>query len=195
MDDPDAFDEEWEDEANGNSSNPEINETSETKGSVSESPRLPTHDEDDAVEAMSSRLSSVRIEADPSAALSNEEARQTLLSRRNTRRASPPHANQIGQPVTERFENTTSSPSLNFQNYLRPITPSQPLIPDHISNASEEFLSDLSTSTPPGILIPVNDGPMTPTNNAGPFIFDGSAGRAAAGRAAIGLSQETQSAA
>ena len=191
MDNPDAFDEEWEDEPNGNGSNPEVNEASGTRDLGTDRPRLPTHDEDDdAIEGMSARLTTVRIEADPAAALSHEEPRQTILSRRNARRVSPPYAQSIPEWVED-----PSTPSPDFQNYLRPITPSQPLISDRTSSASEEFPLDLSTSTPQGMLVSINDGPMTPTNNAGPFVFDGSAGRAGGRRAAANMSQETESAA
>ena len=144
---------------------------------------------------MSSRLSSVRIEADHAAALANpqsEKPKQTLLSRRNARRVSPPYVHRIGEPIPERSEDTSSSSS-NFQDYLRPITPTQPLMPDDESTPNNEFASALRTSPPLDILM--SDGPMTPTNNAGPFVFDGSAGRAEGRGAAIGLSVETESAA
>ncbi len=139
------------------------------------------------MEAMSSRLSSVRLEADASAVLSsgqNEAPKQSLLSRRNARRVSPPYAHGIGEPIPERSEDTSSSSS-NFQNYLRPITPSQPLMPDDGLMPNDEFPPALGASTPSDIL--VADGPMTPRNNAGPFVFDGSAGRAGAWRTAISL--------
>ncbi len=195
VDDPDALEEEWEDEPNEHSPSPEVNEGSEMNGVVSETARLPNHDEDESLETMSARLTSVILEADPSAVLSSsqtEESKQTLLSRRNARRVSPPYAHRIGEPIPERFEGTSNSSS-NFHNYLRPITPTQPLMPDDGVSPNDEFPSSIRTSTPSDIL--ASDGPMTPTNNAGPFVFDGSAGRAGGRRAAISLSQETESAA
>ena len=200
VDDPDALDEEWEDEANENGSNPELNETPETNGVVSENTKSLSRDEDGTMQGVSSRLSSVRVEADPSAVLSNtqsEEPRQTLLSRRNARRVSPPYAQRlVGEPIPERRSednHSNSSPNSTFQNYLRPITPTQPLMPDDDLTPNEEFASALNASTPSDML--VSDGPMTPTNNAGPFVFDGSAGRAGSRSMAPGLSAETQSAA
>jgi len=195
VDDPDTFDEEWEDEPNENGSDPETNGVPQTNGVSSESARLLSHDEDESMEAMSSRLSSVRIEADPSAALSNaqnEEPKPTLFSRRTSRMTSPTYTHQVGQTIPERSENT-SSPSSDFQNYLRPITPTQPLIPEDDLTPNDGFGSPLRASTPSDML--VSDGPMTPTNNAGPFVFDGSAGRAGGRRTTVNLSAETESAA
>ncbi|KAL9101300.1 MAG: hypothetical protein Q9163_003435 [Psora crenata] len=53
--------------------------------------------------------------------------------------------------------------------YLRPITPTQPVM----GNAEP----DQTKPQTPTIDMLVNEGPMTPTNTAGPFVFDGSAGR------------------
>lgn len=53
--------------------------------------------------------------------------------------------------------------------YLRPITPTEPLMED-------EGLDRTHSRTPTMEML-VTEGPMTPTNTAGPFVFDGSAGR------------------
>ena len=53
--------------------------------------------------------------------------------------------------------------------YLRPITPTEPLV-------ESESMDRTHTQTPTVEQL-VNEGPMTPTNTAGPFVFDGSAGR------------------
>ena len=67
--------------------------------------------------------------------------------------------------------------------YLRPITPTEPLMGDN------EFSRNRTQTSTMDML--VTEGPMTPTNTAGPFVFDGSAGRAS-GR---GLSDDTTAAA
>lgn len=76
----------------------------------------------------------------------------------------------------------------NYASHLRPITPTEHILQEDVTpNGSPSALAtgaDLST-----------DGPMTPTNNAGPFVFDGSAGRAAGRRTVAGMVQETESAA
>lgn len=80
-----------------------------------------------------------------------------LLSRRGARRISPPFP-----PITE-------TRSLSGSAHLRPITPTQIF--------SGDSLDEASLRTPTTDML-IHDGPMTPTNNAGPFVFDGSAGRA-----------------
>ncbi|KAG8530340.1 uncharacterized protein KY384_004842 [Bacidia gigantensis] len=55
-------------------------------------------------------------------------------------------------------------------SFLSPIVPTQPLM------SSEETLEGQHSGTPTMDML-VNEGPMTPTNTAGPFVFDGSAGR------------------
>jgi len=47
----------------------------------------------------------------------------------------------------------------------------------------------------PGAIELLADGPMTPTNNAGPFVFDGSAGRTAGHSAAAAVAQNAERAA
>ena len=56
--------------------------------------------------------------------------------------------------------------------FLRPITPTEPLM-----SGGE------ATSHTPTTDMLANEGPMTPTNTAGPFVFDGSAGRASTAEA------------
>ena len=53
--------------------------------------------------------------------------------------------------------------------YLRPITPTEPLM-------DGESIDRAHSRTPTTEML-VTEGPMTPTNTAGPFVFDGSAGR------------------
>ena len=58
----------------------------------------------------------------------------------------------------------------NQTQFLRPITPTEPL--DATVNV------DSAHGQTPTMDMLVREGPMTPTNTAGPFVFDGSAGRA-----------------
>lgn len=169
------MEEEWDDNEIEPSSSPDISAIRSRNDVLPEN--ASHHDGDESMEAMSSRLSSVRLEADASAVLSsgqNEAPKQSLLSRRNARQISPAYAHGIGEPIPERSEDTSGSSS-NFQNYLRPIAPSQPLMSDDCLTPNDEFPPALGASPPSDIM--VADGPMTPMNNAGPFVFDGSAGR------------------
>lgn len=98
-----------------------------------------------------------------------------------------PQQSYEDQASTSRPDEVTRRTS-SYANYLRPITPTEPIIQDDVTpNGSPSALAagvDLA-----------NDGPMTPTNNAGPFVFDGSAGRAAGRRTVASIVQETESAA
>ena len=67
-------------------------------------------------------------------------------------------------------------------SYLRPVTPTQSLVEDNNANTDH-------SRTPSSEMLS-NDGPMTPTNNAGPFVFDGSAGRPSSRIATEGLSED-----
>lgn len=98
-----------------------------------------------------------------------------LLVRRGARRISP--------PLTPAREHLNSEARSIPVQYLRPITPSQPLLGD-------EGLNESSLRTPTMTDHFTHDGPMTPTNNAGPFVFDGSAGRVI-GRADVDGISET----
>ena len=77
-------------------------------------------------------------------------------------------------------------PSGSMQ-FLRPIIPSQPLMGDNSLNRD-------NVGTPTLELLN-GDGPMTPTNNAGPFVFDGSAGRSSGGMATESRSENPSAAA
>ena len=90
-----------------------------------------------------------------------------LFSRRNNNRSTSLTQQDEAELNLRNRTGPTPTP------YLRPITPTQPLM-------GEEGFSPDDQSHPH--LMPVDsvtsDGPMTPTNSAGPFVFDGSAGRA-----------------
>ena len=87
-------------------------------------------------------------------------ATSSLLNRRGTRCTSPTITAADEHPIPP-------VPSTHIQ-YLRPITPTEPLMGDGV-------LNDPSIRTPTLTENYTHDGPMTPTNNAGPFVFDGSA--------------------
>lgn len=82
----------------------------------------------------------------------------------------------IPDPQTPHPRATASSSSSSFSN-------SQPL-PINVAGANEfsgltpMFANTMDGLTPGG----THDGPMTPRNDAGPFVLDGSAGRAAGSR-------------
>ena len=97
-----------------------------------------------------------------------------LLNRREARRISPPFV-----PISHTPAHRQPS---NQSQYLRPITPTQPLMGDESTNGN-------APHTPPADGF-TQDGPMTPTNNAGPFVFDGSAGRVV-GRTDVDVMSET----
>ncbi|KAL8951711.1 MAG: hypothetical protein Q9222_002324 [Ikaeria aurantiellina] len=94
----------------------------------------------------------------------------TLFNRRNGRFVSPPHHQRLSSTAEEQL----GSIPFPQDGYLRPITPTQPLLGDMAGR--EPSTGDILT---PGSEI----GPMTPTNTAGPFVFDGSAGRDSVHRA------------
>lgn len=105
---------------------------------------------------------SATTSSDPTNSASNE-----LLDRRGAgpAAASFPPEQESSTPVM-----TTSGRI----DYLRPITPTGPFMALDINEDS--------TSTPTAEQL-VEHGPMTPTNTAGPFVFDGSAGGGAIGTA------------
>ncbi|KAK0507714.1 hypothetical protein JMJ35_009603 [Cladonia borealis] len=166
--DVDDIDEDWGDE-DGAGSSPEVIASQSSNGAISEHEDLAM---DGIEEELSSRTSRKLVitndthltpsstnSSDPNSASGPSH---NLLVRRGARRISPPFAAAAEQPDTR----SASSPI----EYLRPITPTQPLMGDELNEAS------LRTPTTTDMLL--HDGPMTPTNNAGPFVFDGSAGRA-----------------
>lgn len=98
----------------------------------------------------------------------------------------PPQSNEDSTPTSRPDE--VARRTSNYANYLRPITPTEPILQEDVTpNGSPSALATGADLT--------SDGPMTPTNNAGPFVFDGSAGRAAGRRTVAGMVQETESAA
>ncbi|KAL8985871.1 MAG: hypothetical protein Q9205_000521 [Flavoplaca limonia] len=89
-----------------------------------------------------------------------------LLHRRNAQGIMPPRH----MPLASTDEGQETGITLSEHAFLRPITPSQSLLADGDFLSRDALMGDVMT---PGSEM----GPMTPTNNAGPFVFDGSAGR------------------
>ncbi|KAL6721587.1 hypothetical protein ACLMJK_000691 [Lecanora helva] len=108
------------------------------------------------------RPSHIPIPPTPSNGTDGQDVTSGLLSRRGARQMSP--------PFTAASDASATNAPFTQQQYLRPITPTQPLLAD-------EDLNESSIRTPTMTDHFTHDGPMTPTNNAGPFVFDGSAGR------------------
>lgn len=134
------------------------------------------------VSSSHSRLSSTNRPID-----STPSAPSSIIDRRNaSRMTTPPQSNEDSTPTSRPDE--VARRTSNYANYLRPITPTEPILQEDVTpNGSPSALATGADLT--------SDGPMTPTNNAGPFVFDGSAGRAAGRRTVAGMVQETESAA
>lgn len=118
---------------------------------------------------------------------STPAAPSSIIDRRNASRMTTQQHSIEDPTLTTRSDDVTRRAS-NYTNYLRPITPTEPILQEDVTpNGSPSALVTGADLT--------NDGPMTPTNNAGPFVFDGSAGRAAGRRTVASIVQETESAA
>ena len=117
----------------------------------------------------------------------------SILNRRNAQRHSPSLTPEPENNVSRSIEQQTIS---SYGNYLRPITPTAPLTVDNDITSAGAATTDYPNgrfvrpgqggsdnigrvSTPRTTEKFVVDGPITPTNSAGPFVFDGSAGRSA----------------
>ena len=174
----------WEDE-NDTGSNPDVDDTSQTNGTVPEHNDFSIDGVDEALSNATMRSLTVNnnphltptmiTSLDPN---SESSASPGLLTRRGARRIEPSFP-----PITEQSATRTASGPVQ---YLRPITPTRPLMGDDIDETA------LRTPTQTDMLL--HDGPMTPTNNAGPFVFDGSAGRIGGHRMGSSLSDSTDNA-
>lgn len=100
----------------------------------------------------------------------------SIINRRNTSRR---QSTQQPQPVDEQSSLARSDEISRRTSNLRPITPTQPNLRDVVTPPNDS--PPARETTPTGADL-ASYGPMTPTNNAGPFVFDGSAGRAAGSR-------------
>lgn len=154
----------WEDE-NGTESSPEM---APTHDMILEQEEMAMGGGDHSLSNTTSRLLSVRDDnhsipsvTTPSDSTNGANTAPSLLTRRGARRISPPFS-YAGNHSAPR----STSGAVQF---LRPITPTQPFLGTENTNES-------ALRTPTTDML-IHDGPMTPTNNAGPFVFDGSAGR------------------
>ena len=159
----------------------------ETDGANAAAGLPSTNEDDERLASSTSRLLSIRNGADEPSPETQPEAQSspgtsadqpTLLRRRN-------FANSTPFSLGPNFQQSAAP-----QNFVRPITPTRSLLHD------EDLTPNNETATIP-LLTPnvsemLGDGPMTPTNNAGPFVFDGSAGRAAGRSLAAALPQYTE---
>lgn len=144
---------------------------SETDG-VNAATVLPASSEDDdSIVAATSRVSiqnaTEETMSDPKTAPrgppSVSSPPSSLLARRN-------FANSTPFSLGPDFQQTS-----NTGNYLRPITPTQSLFSHDDATPNVELANPAMEQN---VLELLSNGPMTPTNNAGPFVFDGSAGGA-----------------
>ncbi|KAI4230167.1 MAG: hypothetical protein L6R36_000280 [Xanthoria steineri] len=188
VDDPDAMND-WEDDEDSSGSVAGPKETPAVDGPSHEAAQRALDEEDTSLATATTRQLSVRNGMDPPpesaeytgvdapppsrSALSPTADRGTassslpnLLNRRNAQGITPPRH----MPLPSTVEGQALTTPLSQHVFLRPITPSQSLLADGDFLSREATTSDAMT---PGSEI----GPMTPTNNAGPFVFDGSAGR------------------
>lgn len=188
VDDPDAMND-WEDDEDSSGSVAGPKEAPEVTGTSPDAVQRALDEEDTSLATATTRQLSVRNGIDPPpesaeytgvdapppsrSALSPTADRGTALSslpnllhRRNAQGITPPR--HIPLPSTDEGQAMTTP--LSQHAFLRPITLSQSLLADGDFLSREAMMSDAMT---PGSEL----GPMTPTNNAGPFVFDGSAGR------------------
>ena len=175
VDDPNE--EDWEDEEHE-----EDLMRLETQG-ANTVPSIPENNGDDiGIAATTGRLLSIRNGVDESPISpvfpmdgvpdssdhpGNHHDSSSLLSRRNGRRVSPPQGtlgNGLQFSASPLQSYTEQNPT--FSNYLRPITPTQPLMREEdIGSNGGSPPEQLSSANASEMLI--SDGPMTPTNNAG----------------------------
>ncbi len=163
----------------------------ETDGANAEASMPGTDEDDERLSTSASRVLSIRNGSDQPSPPSMQSKQQhsaptstgqpSILIRRNFANSAPFSLGAMPQqPLASR-------------DYLRPITPSGSLFRE------EDFTPNSDSATlpamTPGAIELLADGPMTPTNNAGPFVFDGSAGRTAGHNAAAAVAQNAERAA
>ena len=158
---------------------------------------LGVEEDGEEIAASTSRLLSIQNATDdslsesqpehPNPTLSSGDS-SSLLSRRNARHASPP-PDILRNDASLSFSSIPEQMS-SFRDYLRPITPTQSLLHDDEPTPNTESPGALDPR--PSATELLADGPMTPMNNAGPFVFDGSAGRARGQRVIASMVQESE---
>ncbi|KAL8835625.1 MAG: hypothetical protein Q9170_003242 [Blastenia crenularia] len=200
VDDPDAMDD-WEDDEASNGSEVDGKKAPTTNGTSPDTAQQEIDQEDSSLASMTTRQLSVRNGIDPPpdsientgvdapppsrAAMSPNTARANasntapnLLNRRNARGITPPQHIPLPGTAEEQSLNLPLLPDA----YLRPMTPAQAFLGHGDFFSRDTIMGDAIT---PGSEL----GPMTPTNNAGPFVFDGSAGRDAVRQPARTMSE------
>ena len=179
----DADEEQWDDEALDKDLDFHDAQKGEPNGTHSEHPAFTRAGEGEQHPTRtSSRILSVQNGQDPLPLISSfasyfhrnadpavgSTAPTSIINRRNASRANSQSFGG-GDSTASRVVETADDggPSTSF--YPRPITPIQSL------SRYAEMTPNGSPSG--GAEMLATDGPMTPTNHAGPFVFDGSAGR------------------
>ena len=179
VDDP--ADDEW-DEGHDEELSPELNPAGATNGVAPDFGEQVMNGNDEGLSHSTSRLLSINDHAHtiPQRAISAEATSGPSITSGLLNRRGASHISPSSTPAQD--HSATNLPSAQIQ-YLRPITPTQPLL-------ENEDLNESSMRRPTMTDHFTQDGPMTPTNNAGPFVFDGSAGRIV-GRTEVGSMPET----
>lgn len=169
VDDPNI---EWEDEDIEPPENREMNTTPPVNGVQHEAGEVAVNEDNHALAhpASESPVNAHEHHLTHFATTSSDptnSASHDLLSRRAARPIEGPFSSEqdLSMPIR-----TAPGPI----DYLRPITPTGPLMGLEIDG------DPIPTPTTDQL---VEHGPMTPTNTAGPFVFDGSAGGGAIGTA------------
>ena len=137
--------------------------------------RLSRQGEDEVLASMANRTLAISHPSTMVQSLTKATSQPTasnsssLISRRNSRRTSTaPNSNDPSMP---RSESVTG---------LVPVIEGQVRNTTAVQHTSQKGVPSMRATTPSSGELLGADGPMTPTNDAGPFVFDGSAGRAAA---------------
>lgn len=176
----DADEENWDDEGVEKELDHNDIHMSDSNGTHLEHPNFNKAGEDEHPARTSSRILSAQTEQGSSPLISSlasnflmgtdQAASSTtpasIMYRRNASRTNT--QSFAGDPAVPRLD-TIDRSGPSFPNYPRPVTPIL-----SISN-DPETTPDASPSGGPDML--TTDGPMTPTNHAGPFVFDGSGSR------------------
>ncbi|KAI9718040.1 MAG: hypothetical protein M1812_004298 [Candelaria pacifica] len=196
VDDPSAY-EDWEEEVDeGDEGKEEAEKVSEppdivtearsNSGSIHRPMGLSDHEdegeEEEATnhEALSTMMGSLAIAGE------GQTSNQTIRSTQGEIVESPTLPDWHGSDglLSRRIGNSTTPLNIDPPGPSSQKTENRPAGPGDSGRATPN-------DTGPAIENAVAEGPMTPRNNAGPFVFDGSAGRAAGRRIADNLSQDS----
>lgn len=193
----DGNDEDWEDDDNAAEVEANNANTNETHEVVSDRALHNGAREDEDLATMSNRILTVRNNPGPAppipiltqpfsvpADLADISSPQNIIGRRNPSwtTARPTNSDSSLPKANDNHRRTSA-----FFRLPRPMTPTESTLQEQ--NITSNRLSSGQEATE----LLTSDGPLTPTNNAGPFVFDGSAGRAAGQRAVASLALETES--